>query len=271
MNIENLPILAARDFGHVVDPGRPVLSFAWSAEGPHRVPGHSHPRGQIIYQNRGVYRVATPIGNWVVPRHQVVWIPPGLHHETYTNDSASALMLFVDAAHAGSLPLQCMVVAASPLLCQLFERVVNNGNDYPLVGREGRLIAVMLDELSALQPAPLHLPLAQDKRLRRIMDLLIANPADGRTLDELASCCAASSRTLERLFCRQTGMTFFEWRKQLRLLEAIDLLGQGKPVTSVALELGYSSPSAFIAMFRRSLGVCPGQYRSVKADALGMH
>ncbi len=255
MNIENLPILAARDFGQVVDPGRPVLSFAWSAEGPHRVPGHSHPRGQIIYQTRGVYRVATPIGNWVVPRQQVIWIPPGLHHETFTNDSASALMLFVDAAHAGSLPQQCMVVAASPLLHQLFGRVVNNGNDYPVDGREGRLIAVMLDELSALQPAPLHLPLAQDKRVRRIMDLLIANPAD--------------SRTLERLFCRQTGMTFFEWRKQLRLLEAIDLLGQGKPVNSVALELGYSSPSAFIAMFRRSLGVCPGQYRGVKADAAG--
>ena len=66
-------------------------------------------------------------------------------------------------------------------------------------------------------------------------------------------------------------MTFFEWRKQLRLLEAIDLLGQGKTVTSVALELGYNSPSAFIAMFRRSLGVCPGQYRSVKAGAGGMH
>jgi AraC-like DNA-binding protein len=271
MNVENLPILAARDFGHVVDPGRPVLSFAWSAEGPHRVQGHSHPRGQIIYQSRGVYRVATPLGNWVVPRHQVIWIPPGLPHETFTNDSAAALMLFVDPAHTAQLPLQCMVVAASTLLCELFERVVSNGNDYPLAGREERLIAVMLDELGALQPAPLHLPLAQDKRLGRIMDLLIANPADGRTLDELASCCAASSRTLERLFCKQTGMTFFEWRKQLRLLEAIDLLGQGKTVTSVALELGYNSPSAFIAMFRRSLGVCPGQYRNVKADTGGVH
>lgn len=114
-----------------------------------------------------------------------------------------------------------MVVAASPLLCELFARVVSNGSDYPTDAREGRLIAVMLDELSTLQPAPLHLPLAQDKRLRRIMDLLIAKPADGRTLDELARCCAASSRTLERLFCGQAGMTFFEWRKQLRLLEAL--------------------------------------------------
>jgi AraC-like DNA-binding protein len=262
MDVENLPTMPVRDFGFIVDPGRPVLSFAWNAEGPHRVPGHQHPRGQIIYQTRGVYRVATPLGNWVVPRHQVIWIPPGIYHETITNDSAAALMLFVDGAHTGPLPPQCLVVSASPLLCELFVRVVDYGNDYPSGGREGRLIAVMLDELGTLTPAPLHLPLACDKRLRRIMDLLLANPADGRTLDEFADQCAASSRTLERLFRRQTGMTFHEWRKQLRLLEAIDLLGQGQSVTSVALDLGYSSPSAFIAMFRRSLGVCPGKYRN---------
>lgn len=262
MIVEDLPILQARDFGIVADPARPILSFAWSAEGPHRVPGHRHPRGQIIYQTRGVYRVATPLGNWVVPRNQVIWIPPDLHHETFTNDTAAALMLFVDAAHSGALPSHCIVVSASPLMRELFCRVVDNGNDYLTGGREARLIAVMLDELGALQPAPLHLPLAGDKRLRRIMDLLLANPADDSTLDQLASRCAASSRTLERLFHRQTGMTFNEWRKRLRLLEAIDLLGQGWPVTTVALELGYNSPSAFSAMFRRSLGVSPGQYRN---------
>jgi AraC-like DNA-binding protein/quercetin dioxygenase-like cupin family protein len=263
MNVENLPILQAREFGFVIDPGRPVLSFEWSAEGPHRVSGHRHPRGQIIYQTRGVYRVTTSLDNWVVPRLQAIWIPPDLHHETFTSDSASALMLFVDGAHTGLLPPQCMVVSASPLLRELFTRVVHNGNDYPAGGRAARLIGVMLDELGALQPEPMHLPLARDKRLRRVMDLLLANPADERTLEELASECAASSRTLERLFSRQTGMTFFEWRKRLRLHEAIDRLGQGQSVTRVALALGYSSPSAFIAMFRRSQGVCPGQYRNV--------
>jgi AraC-like DNA-binding protein len=249
MNVENLPILQARDFGFIMNPGRPVLSFEWSGEGPHRVPGHRHPRGQIIYQTRGVYRVTTPLDNWVVPRLQAIWIPPDLHHETFTNDSASALMLFVDGAHTG--------------LRELFSQVVRNGNDYPAGGREARLIGVMLDELGALQPEPMSLPLARDNRLRRIMDLLLANPADARTLQELASECAASSRTLERLFSRQTGMTFFEWRKRLRLHEAIDRLGQGQSVTRVALELGYSNPSAFIAMFRRSRGMCPGQYRKV--------
>ncbi len=53
---------------------------------------------------------------------------------------------------------------------------------------------------------------------------------------------------------------FAEWRRQMRLLEAIDRLGKGHTVTRVALDLGYESPSAFIAMFRRTLGASPGKY-----------
>ncbi|MEC7536809.1 MAG: helix-turn-helix domain-containing protein, partial [Pseudomonadota bacterium] len=50
------------------------------------------------------------------------------------------------------------------------------------------------------------------------------------------------------------------WRQQLRLQKALELLAEGRPVTSVAIDLGYESPSAFIAMFRRTLGAPPTQY-----------
>jgi AraC-like DNA-binding protein len=70
----------------------------------------------------------------------------------------------------------------------------------------------------------------------------------------------ASERTLSRLFHKETGMSFQQWRKQLLLHEAIDLLGKGESVLNVALELGYSSPSAFVAMFRKALGTTPARY-----------
>jgi AraC-like DNA-binding protein len=260
MDIENLPTLQARDFGNAADPGRPLLSFEWSAQGPHRVPGHTHPRAQAIFQTGGVYRVVTPKGSWVVPKHQAIWIPSGIFHETFTNDSASALMLFVDRAFTACLPQDCMTFAVSPLLGELFYRIVENGNDYPAIGSKARLVEVMLDEIAAITPAPLHLPLAKDKRLRRAMDLMLENPAHESDMDALAVQCGASSRTLARLFVKHTGMTFTEWRKRQCLLEAIDRLGNGEKVTTVALELGYRSPSAFIAMFRRNLGVSPGHY-----------
>ena len=127
-------------------------------------------------------------------------------------------------------------------------------------GREARLVDVILDELDGLEPAPLYLPLSDDKRMIRIMESLLENPADERSFEELAVNSGASTRTLSRLFSKSTGMSFGEWRKQLRLLVALDRLGQGHPITRVALDLGYKSTSAFTAMFKRTLGTPPGSY-----------
>ena len=43
-------------------------------------------------------------------------------------------------------------------------------------------------------------------------------------------------------------------------------LAEGTPVTTVAIDLGYESPSAFSTMFRRSLGVVPRTFLP-RADA----
>jgi AraC-like DNA-binding protein len=53
-------------------------------------------------------------------------------------------------------------------------------------------------------------------------------------------------------------MTLGKWRQQLRLMEDVRLLAEGAKVTHAAMEAGYNSPSAFISMFRRTLGTTPG-------------
>src|SRR5690606_1733012 len=158
------------------------------------------------------------------------------------------------------LPGECCVVAVPPLLRQLILRAMEIGLDYAPEGPEARVMAVMLDELRALKPEPLHLPHPRDPRLKRIAEALIADPADGRALADWAKAAAASERTLARLFVKETGMTFGAWRERLRLTAAVARLAEGQPVTAVAFDLGYQSPSAFIAMFRRSLGDTPGRY-----------
>ena len=123
-----------------------------------------------------------------------------------------------------------------------------------------RLIAVLVDEVLMLESPPLHLPAPRDPRLRSITDVLVDDPSDPRGPSEWSKMVGASERTLARLFVKETGMGFREWRQQLRLLKAIERLAGGEDVTSVALDLGYRSPSAFIAMFKRVLGETPGRY-----------
>jgi len=75
----------------------------------------------------------------------------------------------------------------------------------------------------------------------------------------------ASSRTLARLFLAETGLTFRQWQQQARLLESLVRLADGQAVTTVAMEVGYDSTSAFIAMFRRVLGTTPKKYFTLES------
>lgn len=246
--------------GYVDDPLRPILGHAGVMEGNEEVEPHTHPRAQLACAASGVLRVITHDGTWVIPPTQAVWVPGGLEHRVLALSTAKVQHLFVDAVQFAELPTQCAVLEVSPFLRELIQRTISYGPDYSPDSPCARLVAVLGDELQALEPSPLYLPQAEDRRISRIMEALRADPADARELGEWAQLVGASSRTLARLFLRETGMGFAQWRQQLRLQEAVNLLGEGRSVTEVALMLGYRSPSAFVAMFRKALGKPPKQY-----------
>jgi len=262
MTVENLPVLNLPDFGNLVDAARPVLSYGWRAEGPHRAAAHAHARAHIIQPVSGAYWVITRAGTWLVPSGLAIWIPPRVHHHVYSHGSVSARILFVDPAHTGPLPGCAGTVKVSPLLDALLTRTVAYGNDYRSDGPEARLARVMLDELAAMEFASLHLPVSDEPRLMRAMERVIAEPESADGIEDLAKAAGASPRTLARLFRTETGMTFTQWRTNVRLARALERLEQGASVTDVALDIGYASTSSFVFAFRRAFGQSPGKYRS---------
>jgi AraC-like DNA-binding protein len=155
---------------------------------------------------------------------------------------------------------RCCVVQVSKLLRAAILRAVEFAQPYASQGPEARLAAVVVDEISAAETAPLHLPMPADPRARRLADSVRDDPGDRRRLSDWARTAGASERTLERLFHSEVGMTFGAWRQQARLLRGLELLAAGESVTSVALQVGFETPSAFIAMFRRAMGTTPARY-----------
>jgi AraC-like DNA-binding protein len=137
---------------------------------------------------------------------------------------------------------------------------------YDEAGPDARIMQVILDEIRALPSAPLHLPRARDARLLRVTEALRADPADPRSLAAWGRAAGASPRTLARLFLAETGLGFRAWRQRARLLHALVALAAGEPVTRVAFEAGYDSPSAFIAAFKRAFGTTPARYFRNEGD-----
>ncbi|MEZ5999786.1 helix-turn-helix domain-containing protein [Hyphomonas sp.] len=263
MNVENLPDLnPPQDLGDIHDPSRPVLSLAVEKEGAHRVAAHAHDRGHIICPKTGAYWIITPEGTWLVPAGFALWIPPGVHHEIYSHGSVSARILFIDPACVGQLTPNAGVVKVTPFLDALLERVMTYGNAYEAGSPAARLAQVALDEFAQLEFAALFLPVAKEPRLARVMRLLIDTPGLDTGIADLAREAGASERTLARLFKKETGMTFTQWKTNLTLLQSMERLEQGEAVADVAHDLGYASPSSFVYMFRRRLGVPPGTFRN---------
>lgn len=225
---------------------------------------HRHYSAQLEYAAFGVIKVATRQGVWCVPPLRAVFIPAHMEHQSSSSGSISLCNLLIRPEAAPGLPKDCCVVNVPPLLRELILHAVTLPRLYEPGSADERVMDLILDVVQTLEAAPLDLPIGTDDRIRRIYEGLAETPDDNRSLEDWGHVVGASARTLARLFCSQTGMGFRQWRQQFRVLEAIDRLGRGEAVTTVALDLGYESPSAFITMFKKALGKTPGQYFRVQ-------
>ena len=248
------------------DVASPVAAMAKEFANGFWVAPHRHARAQLVFAASGMMRVATPGGAWIVPPLRAVWIPPGVEHEIWMVGAVSMRTLYVTAEAAASLPVECGVVEVSNLLRALIlsaaeeapdERATTGGDPRE---RAALIMSLILSELHRAATVPLCVPLPREPRLLGLCRALLENPAASDTLEMWAAQAGASSRTLVRLFRRETGLSFGAWRQQARLAEAVSMLSLGRPVAEVARILGYGSPSAFTAMFRRALGKTPRGY-----------
>jgi AraC-like DNA-binding protein len=214
----------------------------------------------LIYASAGVMSVHTANGSWVVPPHRAVWVPARLPRRIEVSAGLALRTLYFKPGIARSLPRECCVMNVPPLVRELILHTIDIGMLNRTIPEHARLIGVLIDQLRVLRAVPLQLPQPTDARAARVSALLTANPGTKVPLGAIAKQAGASARTIERLFRTETKMTFEKWRERLRLLHALRLLAAGEPVTNVALELGYGSPSAFTVMFRRAFGTTPSRY-----------
>lgn len=224
------------------------------------VESHVHRRGQLMFCSSGVMVVHAESTSWVASPQRGVWIPPGTRHTFFPSTRVELRNLLVLPTMDVGLPPKTCFVRINSLLKELIVRAIKPDSSFRSEAHRERMLHLIVDELEPLDYAPLLLPEPRDGRLRRICDHIKQHPADNRTLDDWASSAGASGRTLERLFIKETGISFANWRRQARLIHSTVRMSLGDSVLSAAIDAGYNSPSAFIDMFRRSVGETPGRY-----------
>ncbi len=218
---------------------------------------HAHDAHQVIHASVGVMRVVSDMASWVVPPGRAIWMPAGRIHAIRCHTAVQMRTVYLRGS-APALPVECAVWAVSPLMREIAIRIATSPDPR---GRQ-HLVALLLYEIETITVLPLVLPQPTDARIRRLTDAISADPAVARPLKEWARVLGMSERSLIRKFNAETGMTFRQWRRQARLLGALERLAAGEPVTAVAFAIGYDSVSAFIAAFREVFGETPRRYFS---------
>jgi AraC-like DNA-binding protein/quercetin dioxygenase-like cupin family protein len=252
------------------DESQPVSAVAADFPAGAVLAKHRHRRAQLVYAVEGVMTVETDAGVWVVPPLRAVWVPAGVVHSIRMTGNVRMRTLYFDSAAVAhvAVPQRPAVLTVSPLLRELVVRVVesigvgtidSHRNTSPPRNLDTK-IELLLDELVEAPVSPLEIPVPSDTRLRRITDALRADPSDPRDVQAWAKLAGMSERSLARAFPEQTGMTLVRWRQQIRLLRALERLATGDSVTAVTMDLGYTSVSAFVRLFRDSFGATPGRY-----------
>ncbi|MAP96556.1 MAG: AraC family transcriptional regulator [Ponticaulis sp.] len=238
----------------------PVLGLHDEYSAGFRDAPHTHTRAQLLYACSGVMSVMVEGTSFVVPPQRAVWIPSDAEHSISCRGPVSLRTLYFDEDATSLVYDHCYVIEVSELLKALIIEIARIESNKKFTDREHNIVQLMINELKNMPSAPYSAPMPQDHRLLRVCHTIMEQPSETDSLDDLAKVAGMGRRTFSRLFKHETGMGVAAWRHQIRLMEAISQLATGKPVTSVAFDVGYESASAFTAMFTRSFGVPPSQY-----------
>ncbi len=248
------------DSGFEVNKLRPATTYSEEIQNAKCVNPHAHPRAQIISCNSGVMEVVTKRNIWIVNSLQSVWIASNEEHQVYFPNNVRVITAFIDKSKLKHLPKNSFAFNNSAFLNSLLEKIISFSNPNKFTQQQKRVLEVFLDEISTLKPSTTFLPTSQDKRIKIVVDSLMNNMSSKHTIDYYANKSSVSPRTLSRLFNKELGMSFGDWKMRLKLMEAVKQLGEKKTVKEIAFGLGYENVSSFTAAFKKHFGKTPTNY-----------
>ncbi|HEY2069770.1 MAG TPA: helix-turn-helix transcriptional regulator [Rhizomicrobium sp.] len=250
-------------------PGISIASLAYDYPPQWRVPEHAHASDQLIYAISGVMEVAADGSLWLIPPQFAVWIPARVRHALRMPGAVSMRTLYLRPGLARGRG--CAVLHITPLLRELIVEAVRIGDLRQRNAGHAALREVILAQIDKASPVPTMLVMPTDPRARILAEATIADPRSHRGPSRaLAAQCrktGVSLRTMQRIFRREVGMDFETWRRQARLMKAVELLAEGRSIKSVSHAVGYRQASTFVAMFRKSFGLAPRAWISALKEA----
>ncbi|KUE81115.1 AraC family transcriptional regulator [Aeromonas schubertii] len=242
-------------------PPQPLYFRYSQIQGGNACAEHAHPWGQLSLISLGIMVVEVAGERLVAPPDYLIWVPADVPHSAYNEQTLDYTSIYVSHELARCLPGEPVLLSLTPLLRALLDDFTQRRVGHTREEWDRRQAELFIEKLARTRCQPSYLPMSRDRLLAPLLAALQAAPEDNRTLAEWATSLHTTERTLARRCQKELGMSLGQWRTRLRMVKALAWLRGDMPVQEIAWRLGYTSTSAFIAMFQREQGCAPQRYR----------
>jgi AraC-like DNA-binding protein len=223
---------------------------------------HCHDMHQLLYAFEGAIEVDSARGRHLIPRQLAAWIPAGAPHRTVIQGVRSGSVFF-PVAMIASIDERIRTVLVSTLMREMIREAMR----WPINETEQAMGTVFFAAMATLcnewitQETDLFLPSSSDPQITRVLEYTARQVT--ATLHEVCAHAGMSERSLRRHLKEAIGMTWEDYRRRSRVLNAVSLLSESDvPVSEIAATCGFESPSAFAKAFRAMMGEAPREYRN---------
>lgn len=193
---------------------------------------------------------------WVLPPHFGLWIPARTLHSIRMPEQVFMRTLYLRPGLFQSWS-GCTVFHVTPLLRELIFEITRMGSLRTRKRLDNAFREILASQLARATPVPIGIELPKDPRALTVAESMLNNLADRRTLPSLCRVAGVSVRTVQRIFQREVGLDFESWRRQVRLMQGIQLLVSGRSIKETADAVGYQDSTTFIELFRSTFGTTP--------------
>lgn len=237
-----------------------VRTSASNLPGGSAIGEHLHPWHQLVLVASGLMTVRTEAGSWIAPPGWAVWVPAGTRHSIRIVGESALRTAWLKPEWRDDLPERCSALPVPPLLRELVLAASDRGMLDGRVTTEAAMAELIAAEIRAGGPPAFTLPEPTSAATIRASRLIAEDAPEAASIAALARAVGLGTRTFERRFRAETGMTPGRWRQQRLLLGAVERIAGGASVKGAADAAGYAAPSAFVAAFRKAFGTTPGRW-----------
>jgi AraC-like DNA-binding protein len=222
-------------------------------------------RHYLLAASRGALRLEVDGTTWSLPPARAALIRAGTSIQVTIPQPVTTASVLFDTTFAPP-PSNLAVFDLTPLARSLITECSRWTDDAaPLDDYALAMFRALAAAAWALaeHPSPARMPTGRSTEVRRALAITAERLAEDPRFVDIADEVGLATRSLARRFEHEIGMTWRAALRRLRVLRAIEqLAGTDRSVTQIAMDVGYSSLSAFQAAFRDLIGQTPSEYRA---------